>query len=47
MEKSTTYCDVCKKNIRGGRTMIHATKREHLKLLIEKFRKAKIILEEL
>ena len=34
------YCDLCKKIVQGGRTLQHSTKREHLKLLIAKFRRS-------
>ena len=39
--KQSNYCEICKKIIHGGRTYAHSSKREHLKVLIAKFKKAK------
>ena len=37
-KKNPNYCDICEKIVQGGRTRNHSTKKEHLKLLIVKFK---------
>ena len=39
-EKSSNFCDI-NKNVKGGRSKLHMTNKEHVKLLIIKFRKLK------
>ena len=40
-ENSLNFCDICSKSVRGGRSKLHMTNKEHIKLLIIKLRKLK------
>ena len=40
-ENGSNFCDICNKNVKGGRSKLHMTNKEHVKLLIIKFRKLK------
>ena len=40
-ENSSNFCDICNKQVRGGRSKLHMLNIEHIKLLIIKLRKLK------
>ena len=40
-ENSSNFCDICNKNFKGGRSKLHMTHKEHVKMLIIKLRKIK------
>ena len=40
-ENSSNFCDICNKQVRGGRSKLHMVNKEHVKMLIIKLRKLK------
>ena len=40
-ETASNFCDICCKQVRGGRSKLHMVNKEHIKLLIIKLRKLK------
>ena len=40
-ENSSNFCDIYNKNVKGSRSKLHMTNKEHVKLLIIKLRKLK------